>query len=359
MSRSNRWRTERRTKGSAGDESALEEGATIIGQSVDRRSLSEPMLDTDDGSDVDEDLPGAYAVTRTTLEEAQPTEWDPTEQAPVNIPVAPAPELSQPRVDSPVQLEKQFDDEVSVVASSQDAPVLDAQVTANADKPKKSRMCLFIVLAFVFCCGLGGLLLALLLPKGSTSESGTSDVAPSSDADCDTSTDPFLQCQACFQTVQSSAAVQETYANLKRSGLLANLVDESVQIDSCTPINIALVWVAAEIVAADKKDIELSPISISNRFVLAYLYLVWSGQNWKEKTNWLRSNSECDWYGVRCDSEGRITSLQLSSNNLQGAVERSLGTLTSLQALVLDGNELVGSIPLEVWTLPKLRKLLG
>jgi hypothetical protein len=43
-----------------------------------------------------------------------------------------------------------------------------------------------------------------------------------------------------------------------------------VQIESCTPIDIAFIWVAAEIVAADKKDIELSPISISNRFVLAY-----------------------------------------------------------------------------------------
>jgi len=355
MSRSNRWRSERRTKAPPGDEIVVEEGVAASGTSslsIDRRYLSEswPVEDLDHG--VDDDIPGAYAVTRTPVEEVHPVDWDPTEQAPGGI----IPESSSL---SSIQGDRTFDDELSVVDSTQDAHVVDAHVTPSTDKPKNSRLYLFIVLAFVFCCGISGILLALLLPKGSSSASasGTSDVAPSSDADCDTSADPFLQCQACFHTVQSNAAVQEAYANLRSSGLLAYLVDESVQMDSCAPVNIALVWVAAEIVAADRKDIELSPISISNRFVLAHSYLVWSGRNWKEKTNWLSSKSECDWYGVGCDSDGRITSLQLSSNNLQGTIENSLGALKGLQQLVLGGNELVGSIPLGVWTLPMLREL--
>jgi hypothetical protein len=76
----------------------------------------------EDDSNVDENLPGAYAVTRTPFEEAHPAEWDPTDQGLVrNIPGAPTPELSHQLSLSSVERERTFDDELSVVASSHDA----------------------------------------------------------------------------------------------------------------------------------------------------------------------------------------------------------------------------------------------
>ena len=58
-----------------------------------------------------------------------------------------------------------------------------------------------------------------------------------------------------------------------------------------------------------------------------------------------RGTSYCDWPGVGCSANGRLTQLSLASMGLAGSIPPSLGSLTRLQKLDLSGNGLTGQIP--------------
>ncbi|RXH85259.1 hypothetical protein DVH24_042027 [Malus domestica] len=62
------------------------------------------------------------------------------------------------------------------------------------------------------------------------------------------------------------------------------------------------------------------------------------------RLNWSSSDC-CHWEGIACDAEGRVTHVSLPSNQLQGSISRSLGSLTHLSHLNLSHNLLSG--PLE------------
>lgn len=61
-------------------------------------------------------------------------------------------------------------------------------------------------------------------------------------------------------------------------------------------------------------------------------------QRWKRSTAWHSSSSICKWFGVACAS-GRVTGLSLQDNDLSGALPASLGNLTRLTSLQLDGQQ--------------------
>lgn len=342
MSRPNPWHTERRIKAqqtssfTVGDGlSSADESGTILGtQVLERRPPVASEQSEDSDGEFDDELPGAYAISRRLGNQA--VDWDPTE----HTQEANTPEMEHPQEYSPLE-------------RTEDTPLAFVEAAKKKDEPKWSRRCLFAVLAFVLCCGLvGGVVGFLLLGNKGASDSGDDKV------NCETSTDPFLQCEECFQSIQVSDDVEKAYNSLKASNELAYFEDSSMQIESCAPKNIALVWVASEIVAAEKQGLVPSEGNILNRFVLVFLYSAWGGRDWKNKTNWLTSRSECFWYGVSCDGEGRITSLSLPNNNVIGSLETSLGLFQELKTLVLGGNQLNGPIPLEVWSLPSLEELL-
>ena len=55
----------------------------------------------------------------------------------------------------------------------------------------------------------------------------------------------------------------------------------------------------------------------SFRFAVATLYYSLGGENWKDSTNWLSSNSTCDWYGLKCEigSTTLVREVTLDGNN--------------------------------------------
>ena len=59
--------------------------------------------------------------------------------------------------------------------------------------------------------------------------------------------------------------------------------------------------------------------------------------SWARRTRWLSSASICTWFGVSC-AGGRVTGIALQRNNLKGALPASLGDLTHLESLQLDGD---------------------
>ena len=76
------------------------------------------------------------------------------------------------------------------------------------------------------------------------------------------------------------------------------------------------------------------------------LYATTGGRDWTNNENWLSEAPLAAWYGVNADADGRITALDLSDNNLRGALPSSLSKLTDLKNLDLGANAgLVGPMP--------------
>lgn len=70
---------------------------------------------------------------------------------------------------------------------------------------------------------------------------------------------------------------------------------------------------------------------------------------------------ECQWFGVKCDVDGSITSLNLTDSGrfafAQGVLPSELGLLSRLQHLIVPEHGLQGSVPTELAQLTELREL--
>ncbi len=83
-------------------------------------------------------------------------------------------------------------------------------------------------------------------------------------------------------------------------------------------------------------------------------YLSTGGENWTNKTGWSAGviGGDCDycnWYGITCDPNEKITQIYLKSNNLNGTMNSSFAILEKLFYLNLRDNNLSGSLP-DIWT---------
>ncbi|MYE81412.1 MAG: hypothetical protein F4X36_06110, partial [Gammaproteobacteria bacterium] len=90
---------------------------------------------------------------------------------------------------------------------------------------------------------------------------------------------------------------------------------------------------------------------------LRALYESTDGPNWTDSTNWLTGAPLGDWYGVETDDAGWVTELVLDGNNLTGTIPGEIGSLEGLEVLALGNSNLTGSIPPELGKLARLEKL--
>ena len=74
------------------------------------------------------------------------------------------------------------------------------------------------------------------------------------------------------------------------------------------------------------------------RAALIAFYMATDGENWSIGRSWLSDAPLGEWYGVRTDSNGRVTQLDLSGNQLRGNLPPEIGSLTHLQSLFLYRN---------------------
>lgn len=97
------------------------------------------------------------------------------------------------------------------------------------------------------------------------------------------------------------------------------------------------------------ETISFEAVSPRERAALIALYRASGGESWKDRKGWLGApGTECDWSGVICDHAdipAVVTSLHLFENGLRGTLPREIDDLTSLNELLLFGNELSGSVP--------------
>ena len=104
-------------------------------------------------------------------------------------------------------------------------------------------------------------------------------------------------------------------------------------------------------------------VSEAEREALFDLYDATGGDEWIVNDGWLgEDGSECEWFGIHCSQEpdGTLTvsRIWLSGNNLSGGeLDDSLEQLSALFELDLSGNQLQGSLPANLSTLPNLSVL--
>ena len=83
--------------------------------------------------------------------------------------------------------------------------------------------------------------------------------------------------------------------------------------------------------------------------VLTSLFEVTGGADWTNSSGWAGDEAVADWHGVRADSLGRVTALDLSRNGLAGQLPVNLGELAQLTELSIAGNaDLAGRLPLSL-----------
>ena len=95
----------------------------------------------------------------------------------------------------------------------------------------------------------------------------------------------------------------------------------------------------------------------TDRDALEALYEAVDGEDWTENSNWLTNAPLNRWHGVTTNRSGRVIELDLSENELSGAIPAELGDLTFLESLNLSKNQLRGDIPPELGNLSNLRAL--
>lgn len=77
---------------------------------------------------------------------------------------------------------------------------------------------------------------------------------------------------------------------------------------------------------------------------LVDLYRTTGGENWKNNSNWLKTEIK-DWVGVTLKNE-RVAELHLPNNHIQGRLPNSFIHLTELQKVNLSGNDITGLVNL-------------
>jgi hypothetical protein len=88
----------------------------------------------------------------------------------------------------------------------------------------------------------------------------------------------------------------------------------------------------------------VTQIPFSECEALRYFYFGTQGALWTDRTDWLVSTTPCSWYGVGC-TDGHVSFLALTGNNLGGTLPTELRDLTQLSILGLGGNRISGTIP--------------
>jgi hypothetical protein len=96
------------------------------------------------------------------------------------------------------------------------------------------------------------------------------------------------------------------------------------------------------------------------RFALAQFFYSTEGESWNQSTGWLTDNDVCSWFQTDNASacvNGTLRVLSLKGNNLNGSIPVDIGLLNSLEVLELSSNRLTGSVPTEIKNITSLKIL--
>jgi hypothetical protein len=122
---------------------------------------------------------------------------------------------------------------------------------------------------------------------------------------------------------------------------------EAKFLDSSSPQSQALDWLVFEDLSLALDD--MSGQRLLQRYALLAFAFSTNIELWSmsPENRWHRqfAEHECDFVGVDCDSEDRVTAIELDSRNLSGVLPEDIALLTSLTMLSVDDNSLQGTLP--------------
>ncbi len=144
------------------------------------------------------------------------------------------------------------------------------------------------------------------------------------------------------------------------SGTVNNTsINANISLDGTLGRTQAIVEYAIDIFAANgiivaQEDSILTTIK-QDSLALVALYDSTGGVSWSNQANW-KTGPVNTWFGITL-TNNRVSALDLSSNNLSGAIPAEIGDLTELTVLKLNDNNLTGDIPSEIGNLKNLEAL--
>ena len=86
----------------------------------------------------------------------------------------------------------------------------------------------------------------------------------------------------------------------------------------------------------------------ADREALELLFETGGGSGWTKSDGWRTTPVLEEWHGVEADSLGRVETLDLTRNGLQGELTPAVGSLADMTRLRLGGNALSGRLPLSL-----------
>jgi Leucine-rich repeat (LRR) protein len=99
-------------------------------------------------------------------------------------------------------------------------------------------------------------------------------------------------------------------------------------------------------------------VSEQDSLALVALYNSTGNDTWTKKDNWLTGEPLYTWYGIVLNvDDTRVDRVLLNNNNLNGTIPAEIGNLTALRTLSLNNNQLSGPIPTELGNLSGLQEL--
>ncbi len=132
---------------------------------------------------------------------------------------------------------------------------------------------------------------------------------------------------------------------------LANLIDLTElklagnSISGCIPDGLRSI--------ADNDLADLGRPYCREQKALEGVYYATDGDSWTNNANWLSDSTDVsDWHGVTVGSDGRITGLDLQSNDLSGRLPESIARLGALSSLTVGGNNITGCVPAGLSAVP-------
>lgn len=89
-------------------------------------------------------------------------------------------------------------------------------------------------------------------------------------------------------------------------------------------------------------------VSDLERLALLDLFASTNGATWANSAGWGNGiGTECAWHGVTCAADGNsVEQLDLTGNNLSGALPASIQNLTGIKQLFLGNNAITGAMPI-------------
>ena len=153
------------------------------------------------------------------------------------------------------------------------------------------------------------------------------------------------------KTAQTDDAGQYAFENLRAGSYVVRISFDAEEF--------SFDRTSAEVVleTGDSATVDFQGVSFAAERQTLIVLLDATGATWADTLGWSADRPVSEWGGVKTDSTGAVTGLELSGVGMEGKLPPELGKLTRLKVLNVSSNKLMGSIPKELGNLLKAGSL--